>query len=331
MERFYYKQNRLKQLRAFCYAAQFGSMSRAAELMFLSQPSISLLIQSLEKDLEQQLFTRKGPVITLTQEGEALFELSLPLVEGLETLPESFLEKCKQSITGNLKIAAVEAVILYILPDIIKRYTDDYPDIQIKLDNCAAAIGMEKVRNGEVDFAIGSTLNVPDDVIFLPLYTFEPVLITPIGHPLAKMKQISMEDISRYGLILSPQHMSTWQMVDLIFKQYNVDYQVKLEAGGWEVLKKYVENGLGISILTDICLSGDEKLERVPLATYFPKRSYGLFLRSGKILSPAAREFIQCMHPDAMNQFNARQDKIDNVVVNKMTSSVNKNGTKTAS
>ncbi len=68
-------------------------------------------------------------------------------------------------------------------------------------------------------------------------------------------------------------------MVDLIFKQYNVEYHVKLEAGGWEVLKKYVENGLGVSIVTDICLSGNERLERVPLSTYFPKRSYGLFFK----------------------------------------------------
>lgn len=310
MDRFYYKQNRLKQLRAFCYTAQLKSMSKAAEQMFLSQPSISLLIQSLEKDLDQKLFLRKGPRITLTAEGDTLFEMSLPLVEGLETLPENFAEKCKHSVVGSLNIAAVEAIILYTLPDIIKRYTDTYPDIHIKLNNCSAAIGVEKVKNGEVDFAIGSTLNVPDDVIYLPIYTFEPVLITPIGHPLLTNKQVSMHDISQYGLILSPQHMSTWQMVDLVFKQYNVDYKVNLEAGGWEVLKKYVENGLGVSIVTDICLSGHEKLGRVSLTEYFPKRTYGLFVRKGKVLSPAAREFIQCIDPDAMEKFNVENSSI---------------------
>ncbi|MGB1800565.1 MAG: LysR substrate-binding domain-containing protein [Gammaproteobacteria bacterium] len=311
MDRFYYKQNRLKQLRAFCYAAQFKSMSRAAEKMFLSQPAISLLIQSLEKDLEQKLFVRKGPRIELTAEGSTLFEMSLPLVEGLETLPENFEEKCKNSIIGNLNIAAVEAIILYTLPDIIKRYTESFPHIHIKLNNGSAANGVEKVRNGEVDFAIGSTLNVPDDVLYIPIYTFEPVLITPIGHPLLKNKNLNMHDISQYGLILSPQHMSTWQMVDLVFKQNNVDYKVKLEAGGWEVLKKYVENGLGISIVTDICLSGDEKLERMPLNKYFPKRTYGLFLRKGKVLSPAAREFIHCIDPTAMEQFNVKNEQIN--------------------
>jgi DNA-binding transcriptional LysR family regulator len=311
MDRFYYKQNRLKQLRAFCYTAQLKSMSRAAEQMFLSQPSISLLIQSLEKDLEQKLFLRKGPRITLTAEGSTLFEMSLPLVEGLETLPENFAEKCKHSVVGSLNIAAVEAIILYTLPDIIKRYADTYPDIHIKLNNCSAAIGVEKVRNGEVDFAIGSTLSVPDDIVYLPIYSFEPVLITPVGHPLLASKQVSMHDISQYGLILSPQHMSTWQMVDLVFKQYNVEYKVKLEAGGWEVLKKYVENGLGVSIVTDICLSGNEKLGRVPLIEYFPKRTYGLFLRKGKVLSPAARKFIQCIDPKAMEQFHAEEELIE--------------------
>ena len=311
MSRFYYKQNRLKQLRAFCYTAQLKSMSRAAEQMFLSQPSISLLIQSLEKDLEQKLFLRKGPRIDLTTEGTTLFEMSLPLVEGLETLPESFEEKCKHSVVGSLNIAAVEAIILYTLPEIIKRYTESFPDIHIKLNNGSAADGVEKVRNGEVDFAIGSTLNVPDDVLYIPIYTFEPVLITPIGHPLLKNKNLSMHDISQYGLILSPQHMSTWQMVDLVFKQYNVDYKVNLEAGGWEVLKKYVENGLGISIVTDICLSGSEKLGRMPLNKYFPKRTYGLFLRKGKVLSPAAREFIKSIDPAAMEQFSAENELIN--------------------
>ena len=120
-----------------------------------------------------------------------------------------------------------------------------------------------------------------------------------------------MHDISQFGLILSPQHMSTWQMVDMVFKQYDVDYKVNLEAGGWEVLKKYVENGLGVSIVTDICLSGNEKLGKMSLTEYFPKRTYGLFLRKGKILSPAAREFVNCMSPDAMQQFNAENNAID--------------------
>jgi DNA-binding transcriptional LysR family regulator len=71
---------------------------------------------------------------------------------------------------------------------------------------------------------------------------------------------------------------------------------VTLEAGGWEVIKKYVELGMGISIVTDICLTGSEKLVRIPLKRYFPQRGYGLVLRKGKFLSPQARRFVDILH-----------------------------------
>ena len=74
----YYKQNRLKQLRAFCYTARSGSISQAAELLFLSQPSVTLQIQALERDMNIKLFERRGPQIRLTPEGEALYKLSDP-------------------------------------------------------------------------------------------------------------------------------------------------------------------------------------------------------------------------------------------------------------
>jgi DNA-binding transcriptional LysR family regulator len=87
-------------------------------------------------------------------------------------------------------------------------------------------------------------------------------------------------------------------MVDLIFNQHNLKYRVTLEAGGWEVIKKYVEQGLGISIVSDVCLSGNEKLKRIPLDDYFPDRGYGIVMRRGKFLSPQAKRFIEMMDPE---------------------------------
>ncbi len=94
-------------------------------------------------------------------------------------------------------------------------------------------------------------------------------------------------------------------MVDLVFRQNDASYTVALEAGGWEVIKKYVALGLGISIVTDICITGKEPLVRIPLDRYFPKRSYGVVLRRGKYLSPQAKRFIDTMDP----QFLVQQEK----------------------
>jgi DNA-binding transcriptional LysR family regulator len=85
-------------------------------------------------------------------------------------------------------------------------------------------------------------------------------------------------------------------MVKYVFQQHNLTFKVTLEAGGWEIIKKYVELGMGISIVTDICLTGTEKLARIPLKQYFPQRGYGLVLRKGRFLSPQARRFVEILY-----------------------------------
>ena len=294
-KRDYYKQNQLKQLRAFCHAAETQSVSRAAQRMFLSQPSVSLLIQALEKNLQTVLFDRSGPRISITAEGKILHALALPLVEGIEALPDVFQEHTRDLIAGELDIAAGESTILYLLPGIVKHFTRKHPDIRFKLHNVTGHSGLAMVRANEVDLAVGSMLEVPDDIGYQPVFSYDPVLITSLDHPLAGRKQIKLADISPYGLILPPRHLSTWRIVDLVFSQHDVPYQVAMEVGGWEVIKEYVQCGLGISIVTNICLRGNEKLSVIPLHKYFPRRSYGVVTRKAKHLSPAARRFIEMM------------------------------------
>lgn len=294
----YYKQNRLKQLRAFCFAAHTGSISKAAENLFLSQPSVSLQIQALEREIGTTLFERNGPSIKLTPEGKILRDLAQPLVRGIDALDETFAAQRGNLEAGSLDIAAGESTILYILPEPTRRFAETFPGIRLKLHNVTGRNGLEMLRADEVDFAVGSMLEVPDDIIYHPILTYSPVLITPLDHPLAKKPKLTLQEISPFGLILPPRHLSTWGMVDLVFQQYGVNYNVAMEAGGWEVIKKYVEMGLGISIVTDICLTDETKLARIPLDQFFPKRSYGIVLRKGKFLSPQAKKFIETMDAD---------------------------------
>jgi len=293
----YYKKNRLKQLRAFCRAAELGSISLAAESLYLSQPTVSLQIQALERELGIILFERKGPSIRLTPEGEVLYELAHPLVEGMDKLHETFAAYFGKLESGELNIAAGESTILYVLPEPMLRFTGAHPGIRLKLHNVTGRDGLAMLRANEVDFAVGSMLEVPEDIDYHPFVTYAPTLITPLSHPLGKLREVELEDISPFGLILPPRHLSTWRIVDLVFRQNNVGYKVTLEAGGWEVIKKYVELGLGVSIVTDVCLTGEEQLVRKPLQRYFPERSYGTVVRRGKFLSPQAKRFISMMDP----------------------------------
>ncbi|OQX32283.1 MAG: LysR family transcriptional regulator [Candidatus Sedimenticola endophacoides] len=289
----YYKQNRLKQLRAFCHAAQTGSISEAAEKIFLSQPTVSLQIQALERELETTLFERRGPKIRLTPEGKILFKLSQPLVEGMDKLHETFAAQQGLLESGELNIAAGESTILYIMPGPLRRFMELHPKIRVKLHNVTGGRdGLSRLRADEADFAVGSMIDVPDDILYRPMVTYNPALIVPPDHPLAGRDRVSLEDISPYGLILPPPSLTTWRMVDLVFRQHELKFKMALEAGGWEVIKRYVELGLGIAIVTDVCLTGDERLVKFPLDDYFPKRTYGIVLRRGKYLSPQASRFI---------------------------------------
>jgi len=294
--RIHYKQNRLKQLRAFCNAARTGSVSAAAEQIFLSQPTVSLQIQALEREFDTLLFERRGPKIKLTPKGELLYRLAQPLVEGMDKLHETFATQCGRVDEATLDIAAGESTILYILPEPIRRFTRQYPKIEVKLHNVTGRDGLAMLRADEVDLAVGSMPEVPDDISYRPVVTYHPKLITPEGHPLATKPEVTLEDIAPHGLILPPRHLSTWRMVDLVFRQHGVSYQIALEAGGWEVIKKYVELGLGISIVTDVCLTGEERLACIALDRYFPKRSYGVVLRRGKFLSPQAKRFLHVLN-----------------------------------
>ncbi|BBI98477.1 transcriptional regulator [Ferrigenium kumadai] len=292
----YYKHNRLKQMRAFCEVVRSGSVTLAAQKLFLSQPSVTLQIQALERELGVTVFERRGPVLKLTPDGETLYELAKPLVEGVDSLEENFAALHGKLESGELNIGAGESTILYVLPEAVKRFVTAHPGIHTKMHNVTGRDGLKMLRADEVDLVVGSMLDVPDDITYQPVAFFDPVLIVPLGHPLAGKTEVTLEEISLYGLILPPRHLSTWNIVKYVFQQHHLNFTVTLEAGGWEVIKKYVELGMGISIVTDICLTGTEKLVRIPLKQYFPQRGYGLVLRKGKFLSPQARRFVEILH-----------------------------------
>jgi DNA-binding transcriptional LysR family regulator len=289
----YYKQTRYKLLRTFCVVAQKENITHAAEQLHISQPTVSLQIQALEREMGEQLLERRGPSVRLTPEGKILYQLVQPIAAGIDGLRESFAANLGKMEKGELNIAAGQSTALYVLPEYLKRFHESYPGIRINLHNVAGQSGMKMLLEDQVDLAIGPLLQVPEGIIYQPFAAFDSILITSETHPLAGQDKITLEDISPFGLILPPRNMSTWRMVDTVFRQHEVPYSVAMEAGGWEIVKKYVEMGMGVSIVTEVCLTGHEKITAMPLSGYFPSRSYGLIVRKGKFFTPQAKRFIE--------------------------------------
>jgi DNA-binding transcriptional LysR family regulator len=292
----------LKQLRAFCKAVETKSISKAGEELFLSQPTVSLQIRALERELCVQVFERRGPVINLTPDGQILYELAKPLIGGIDNLSQNFNSLSGRMESGELHICAGQTACMYLLPKYISKFKEEYPTIHVKLTNTTGKEGRALLKSDAVDFAVGTMAANSDDMVFEELFEYEPVLITPLDHPLADKKTVTLKDISPYGLILPPRELSTWRKVDKIFNENGVPYEVSMEVGGWEVIKTYVEEGMGVSIVSCLSLTGKENLRAIPIKEHFPKQVYGAVIRKGKFLTPQARGFLEILSSNLFDE-----------------------------
>ena len=296
-QRIYHKRDRLRQLRAFCHAARHGSITQAAESLGLSQPAVSVHVRELENELDAILFDRGGPGVALTSAGKRLWELAEPLVRGMDGLSVNFMERLDDTISGRIQLAASVAGAAFILPPYIKQFRDRYPEIRLRVKNRPSNEGVKLLLADEVEFALGvKDSSVEDTLDYRELLPYGIVLITSLDHPLAGRETVSPEEAAVWPAIVPAAGTYSRQFGETAARRFGVN--VVIEVGGWGVIKRYVEIGLGISLVPSICISEADQLSVIPLNEYFPTRSYGVFTRRGKFLTPAARRLLRLMDLD---------------------------------
>src|SRR5262249_24532276 len=149
-------------------------------------------------------------------------ELARPLVDGIDSPPAALLAGRQGLATGRLDIAAGEATILYILPDLVTEFAGSHPGVEFRIHNVTGREGLKLLRNDAVDFAVGSLIEVPDDITYHPTFHYDPILVTPLGHPLSRLPRVTLKDVAEYPLILPPRHLTTWRMVDFVFRKHHL-------------------------------------------------------------------------------------------------------------
>ena len=285
----------LQELKGFVAVALNKSFSKAAEKTRRSQPAISLQVQSLEKELGVKLFDRISPrKLEITEEGKTLLELASPLVDDFDSLRLKFKEKTGSAKKGSVRIATHTSVMVYILPDSIKRFKKKYPDCDLSIVNRGRQDIINMLSNGEVDLGIASLKQVPANIDYKPFANYDRVLIAAKGHPLSKKKTISLEDISGYPLLVPPQGSNTRRILDRVFAEHELEYKIAMEATGRLAIKAYVEMNLGISIINEFYLSKEDKQKFFikNVSNYFGTAERGLLIRKNKYQSKALKEFM---------------------------------------
>lgn len=298
-KQFYYKRNRIQQLKGFCYTAQTGNVSQSALKMGLSQSAVTLQIQSLERDLEIKLFEREGGVMKLTKEGRSFYSYAVPCVQGVDSIFENFLKSSIDEKSKIIDIATNHVVISYVLPKYIKKFKTLNPEVFFKIRNLEKNDALARLMNDELDmfiYPIGPQ-DIPQELDFFPIVVYSPILLVQKNHPLAIKKNIDFTDIKKYELVRIDPKLITLKSFEDTIKAHGVKTKIEFEMSDWEILKKFVEADIGVAVVSNIILEGNEDGDLIgrDLAKYFPKMTYGILIKKGKILSGLPKEFFNLL------------------------------------
>ena len=250
---------KLHQLRYIWEVAKQGlNVSQAAAHLYSSQPGISKQIRLLEEELGLQIFTRRGKhLVEITPAGLEILETSGEILQQIEKI-QSLAQEHSDAHRGNLSLATTHTQYRYVLPPIIRRFIDKYPDVALHMHQGTPTQISAAAVNAEADFAIATeALELYTDLHMLPCYRWNRSILVPKGHPLLEESNISLYKIASYPIITYTFGFTGRSKLDEAFDAQGLKPRVVLTAADADVIKTYVRLGLGIGIVASMAFDAE--------------------------------------------------------------------------
>lgn len=289
-----------QQILGFYHVARLGNFTRAAEATFRTQSALSQQVKALEKELDCLLFERIGKrKLQLTPAGEEFLRFSEAILEKRDRLTQS-LNSLRGIHKGPLKIAAPFTTLFHLFPKILKAYVEQFPHVQLTILDRPPRNVIELVKSGDVDFGFALESSAPRDLVLRRWVKVETVLMTPIGHPLTAGKQVTLNEIVMYPMILppkSPEYAGRLELEERL-RDLGVDYHVIMESSNVDLSSAYVEMGLGVAFATvvrDLPILKQRQLEFISLSHYFEPDYISLVTRKNSGIPPYKSAFVEMM------------------------------------
>jgi DNA-binding transcriptional LysR family regulator len=237
----------LVQVEGFLEVARRGSVSRAAEALFITQPTLTARLQGLERELGTPLFLRTPHGMRLTDAGRAWIPFAeralRALVDGRDAL-----EQVVRATAGHLLIAAAPAVSTYVLPELLERFLAMRPRVEVSVRTGHSEDVVELVLRDEVQIGLGRAIHNPE-LELRPFHTEDLVLICAPDHPFTKRSGVAMAEVAGHKPIMFDRTSSYYQITQATFLAQGVSLRGLMELDSIEAVKKMVERGLGIALL----------------------------------------------------------------------------------
>jgi LysR family cys regulon transcriptional activator len=276
------------------------NLTEAAKALFTSQPGVSKAIIELEEELGVDIFARHGKRIRgLTEPGRAILksvELIMQEIDGLKRIGKEFAAQD----SGSFTIATTHTQARYILPKVVQAFMQKYPKVRLSLLQGNPKQIAEMVMRDQADIAIATeAIAAIDGLVSLPCYQWEHVVVVPPEHPLLKLKIITLEEIALYPLVTYDAAFAGRSKIDHAFEIRNLKPDVLLEAIDADVIKTYVELGMGVGIIAGMAYDAerDLHLRSIPVGHLFGMNVSRVAMRRGAYLRSYIYTFIELLTP----------------------------------
>ncbi|OXL86993.1 transcriptional regulator [Paenibacillus sp. SSG-1] len=286
----------LKHLHTFRTVADTHGFTKAAEILSYAQSSVTAQIQALEEEVGSKLFDRLGKKVQLTTAGERLLPYAIKLLE-LHDRALAEMSAGGSLPSGTLNIGAPESLAAFRLPDIIKEYTELYPDVKIILRPAGCKELKKLALSGDMDLVFVLEPEADDPHLQSETLIHEPMaLIAPPAHPLTLLPQVDTLDLKDVSFIHTESDCSYRLLLEQHLNSHAIYSSSDLEFWSIETIKHCVMSGLGISLLPAIAVKDElssGRLIRLPWDDSPCQVATQMLYHPGKWLSPALGEFIR--------------------------------------
>lgn len=292
---------KLQQLRYLCEVEKQGlNLSKAAKILHTSQPGISKQIQLLEDELGVEIFVRNGKrVAKITPPGQIILEIAERILSETKNLKRVGQEFTNKNM-GALTIATTHTQARYVLPPTIRRFTARYPKVNLSLRQGNPTQISELVTSGEADIAIATeAIELFHELVMLPCYQWNRCIITPPEHPLLKLSKLTLEAIARYPIITYDFAFTGRSKINQAFEAKELAPIVVLTALDADVIKTYVELGLGIGIVAQMAFDPkrDKHLRSMDASHLFEPSTTRIGISRNSYLRSYELDFIEMFAP----------------------------------
>ncbi|MFA6970573.1 MAG: HTH-type transcriptional regulator CysB [Gallionella sp.] len=291
-------------------------ISDAAAALYTSQPAISKQIKLLEEELGIEIFVRNGKrIAALTEPGKGLLTIAQRMLLDAENFKQ-FAQEFHSKDTGHLTIATTHTQARYALPPVVKQFIERYPKVKLGLHQGTPTQIAEQVLHGEADICIATeSLSLYDGLVTLPCYEWHHCVITPPDHPLLQEKTLTLEAIAKYPIITYDHAFSGRGKINEAFEKAGITPDIALTAIDADVIKTYVELGLGIGILAEIAFIPEREphLRMIQARHLFKPSTTRIAIRKNEYLRAYTYDFIELFAPHLTRKVVARAMQLSNL------------------